>query len=106
MTRDRYLKMCEQLNKEPDLEEIPPDIEDFPEIAIQAMNIFGSLGDRIYPDIGYMGKDFTNLNQYIEIYGIDDKELLLEILTYLESRAIKTSQEHLKRERDKLKRKT
>lgn len=106
MTRDRYLKMCEQLDKEPDLDEIPPDIEDFPEIAIQAMNIFGSLGDRIYPDIGYMGKDFTNLNQYIEIYGIKDKELLLEILTYLESRAIKTSQEHLKRERDKLKRKT
>ena len=106
MTRDRYLKMCEQLDKEPDLNEIPPDIEDFPEIAIQAMNIFGSLGDRIYPDIGYMGKDFTNLNQYIEIYGIKDKELLLEILTYLESRAIKTSQEHLKRERDKLKRKT
>jgi hypothetical protein len=106
MTRDRYLKMCEQLDKEPDLDEIPPDIEDFPEIAIQAMNIFGSLGDRIYPDIGYMGKDFTNLNQYIEIYGIKDKELLLEILIYLESRAIKTSQEHLKRERDKLKRKT
>ena len=106
MTRDRYLKMCEQLNKEPDLEEIPPDMEDFPEIAIQAMNIFGFLGDRMYPDIGYMGKDFTNLNQYIEIYGIEDKELFLEILTYLESRAIKNSQERLKKERDKLKRKT
>tara|TARA_R110002153_G_scaffold125394_1_gene272411 strand:- start:843 stop:1139 length:297 start_codon:yes stop_codon:yes gene_type:complete len=98
--------MCEQLNKEPDLEEIPPDMEDFPEIAIQAMNIFGFLGDRMYPDIGYMGKDFTNLNQYIEIYGIEDKELFLEILTYLESRAIKNSQERLKKERDKLKRKT
>jgi len=106
MTRDRYLKMCEQLNKEPDLNEIPPDIEDFPDIAVQAMSIFGSLGDRIYPDIGYIGKDFTNLNQYIQIYGIEDKELLLEILTYLESRAIKNSQEQLKRERDKLKRKT
>jgi len=89
-----------------DLEEIPPDMEDFPEIGIQAMNIFGFLGDRMYPDIGDMGKDFTNLNHYIEMYGIKDTELFLEILTYLESRAIKASQEQLKRERNKLKRKT
>ena len=106
MTRDRYLKMCDQLEKEPDPNEIPPDWEDFPEIAIHAINTFSMLGDRIYPDVGYVGKDFTNLNTYIEIYGIKDKELFLEILTYLESRAIKNSQEQLKRERDKLKRKT
>ena len=35
MTRERYFKMCEQLGQEPNLEEIPPDIEDFPEIAVQ-----------------------------------------------------------------------
>ena len=67
MTRERYLKMCEQLEKEPDLDEMPPAIEDFPDIAIQAMNTFSALGDRIYPDIGYVGKDFTNLSAYIEI---------------------------------------
>ena len=107
MTRDRYLKMCEQLGKEPDPKEIPPDMEDFPEIAILAMTTFSHLGDRVYPDIGYMGKDFTNLPYYIEQYGIDkdDQELFLEILTFLESRAIETSQQALKRERDKLKRK-
>jgi hypothetical protein len=106
MTQERYLKMCEQLGKEPDLDEMPPAIEDFPDIAIQAMNTFSALGDRIYPDIGYVGKDFTNLSAYIEIQGIEDKELFLEILTYLESRAIERSQESMKRERDKLKRKT
>jgi hypothetical protein len=105
MTRERYLKMCEQLGKEPDPNEIPPDWEDFPEIAIQALNTFSSLGDRLVPDIGYMGKDFTNLPYYIEMYEIEDKELFLEILTYLESRAIKQSQDALKRERDTLKRK-
>jgi hypothetical protein len=52
-----------------------------------------------------MGKDFANLSHYISIHGIEDKELFLEILTYLESRAIKQSQEQLKREREKLKRK-
>ena len=105
MTQERYLKMCEQMGQEPDPEEIPPSIEDFPDIAIEAMNTFSSLGDRVYPDIGYMGKDFTTLPYYIEMYGVEDTELFLEILTYLESRAIKNSQEQLKRERDKLKRK-
>jgi len=106
MTRERYFKMCEQLGQDPNPEEIPPDMEDFPEIAVQALTTFSSLGDRVYPDIGYMGKDFTTLPYYVELYGIKDTELFLEILTYLESRAIETSQEHLKREMDKLKRKS
>ena len=105
MTRERYFKMCEQIGKEPDPDEIPPDMEDFPEIAVQALNTFSSLGDRLIPDIGYMGKDFTNLPYYIEFYGVEDKQLFLEILTYLESRAIENSQEALKREREKLNRK-
>ena len=105
MTRERYFKMCEQMGQEPNPEEIPPDMEDFPEIAVLALNTFSSLGDRVYPDIGYMGKDFTTLPYYIEMYGVEDKELFLEILTYLESIAVKQSQETLKRERDKLKRK-
>ena len=105
MTRERYFKMCEQLGQEPNLEEIPPDIEDFPEIAVQAMSTFSSLGDRVFPDIGYMGKDFTTLPYYLDMYDIEDNELFLELLTYLESRAIKTSQDQLKREREKLKRK-
>ncbi len=105
MTQERYLKMCEQLGKDPDPEEMPPDINDFPEIVILALNTFSCLGDRVYPDIGYMGKDFTNLPLYIEMYGVTNVELFLEILTYLESRAIKSSSESLKREREKLKRK-
>ena len=105
MTRERYFKMCEQLGQEPNPEEIPPDLEYFPEVVINAMTTFSSLGDRVYPDIGYMGKDFTTLPYYVEMYDIKDTELFLELLTHLESRAIKTSQEQLKREREKLKRK-
>jgi hypothetical protein len=97
--------MCEQLGQEPIEDEIPPDWEDFPELAIIAINTFCQLGDRLVPDIGYLGKDFTNLPHYLEIHGIEDKELFLEILNYLESRAITQSQEQIKREREKLKRK-
>jgi hypothetical protein len=105
MTRERYFKMCEQMDKEPDPKEIPPDMEDFPDIAIHALNTFSNLGDRLVPDVGYMGKDFTNLPYYMKFYGVEDEQLFLEILTWLESRAIDRSHESMKREREKLKRK-
>ena len=104
MTRERYFTMCEQMGKEPDPEEIPPDWEDFPDIAIYAINTFNLLGDRIYPDIGYVGKDYSNLPILIDQYDIKDTELFLEILDYLDSRAIKSSQQRLKQHHDKLKR--
>lgn len=106
MTKEKYFSMCEQLNKEPKEEEIPPDMEDFPIIAQIAINIFNSLGDRIYPDVGYIGKDYTNLPILIDIYQVDEVELLLEIIQWLDSRAIKASSDRLKKEYDKLKNKT
>ena len=106
MSKDRYLDMMEQLGKTPIEDEIPPDFEDLPEILINAVNTFNILGDRVYPEIGYMGKDYTNLNHFLQIYGIKDKEFFIEILSWLDSRAIKKSSEQLKKEYDKLKRKS
>jgi hypothetical protein len=106
MTKERYLTMCEQLGKEPNSEEIPPEWEDFPPFVQTALNIFNQLGDRVYPEIGYIGKDYTNLPVLMEVYGIDDTEYLLELLGWIDSRAIKASSEQLKKEYDKLKRKS
>jgi hypothetical protein len=105
MTRNKYLDMCEQLEQEPIEEEIPPDWHDFPEIVRDAINTFNQLGDRVYPEIGYVGKDYANAKFYIDVYDIEDIEFFLEILTWLDSRAIKKSSEELKRQYDKLKRK-
>ena len=104
MTRDRYFEMMEQLGQDPIEEEIPASWEDLPEIFSQAIMTFNSLGDRVYPDIGYIGKDYTNLPILLEIYGIEDTDYFLEILNWLDSRAIKKSSEQLKREYDKMKR--
>jgi len=97
--------MCEQMEQEPIEDEIPPDWEDFPELVHSALNTFNMLGNRVYPEIGYMGKDYTNLPYFIEQYEPDDKEFFLVLLDWLDSRAIKSSQDQLKREHDKLKRK-
>lgn len=104
MTQERYLNLCEQLEKEPDPKEMPPAWEDLPDIVLHAINTFNLLGDRVYPEIGYIGKDYTNLSHFFEIYEVEDKEFFMQILSWLDSRAIKKSSEQLKKEYEKLKR--
>ena len=106
MTADKYFDMCEQLGKEPKVEDIPIDLNDFPNIVHDAMVIFNSLNDKVLPDIGYLGKDFTNLNILIETFKIEDKELLLELLIWMDKQAIKKSSEDMKKAREKAKRKS
>ena len=98
--------MQEQLEQEPVEEDIPPSWEDFPDIVSIAVRTFSMLGDRIYPDIGYTGKDYTNLDHFIDAYGVDDKEYFLELLHWMDSRVIKKSAEEMKRQHEKLKRKS
>jgi len=98
--------MMEQLGQEPIEKEIPPSWEDFPEEVLDAISIFNVLGDRVYPDIGYVGKDYSTLKYLAEVFEVDNQELLVQVLNFLDSRAIKKSSDELKKERDKLKRKT
>ena len=108
MTKDQYLEMMEQMGEEPDWEKCPPDWEDFPDIVIITMNIFNSMGDRVYPEIGYIGKDYTNFEFLLKHYGIKEhnKEFVFELLLWLDSRAIEESQKKLKAEYDRMKRKS
>jgi len=90
-----------------EVDRMPLAVEDFPDVIINAINVFNRLGDRIYPDIGYIGKDFTNLKLYQKVYGVEeDDDFFLEVIEWLDARAIKKSAEQLKREYDKMKRKS
>lgn len=91
--------MCEQLNKEPVEAECPPGFEDLPRALQQAIEVFNKLGDRVYPDIGYLGKDYTSLEIYMEIMQIQDRELFMEALLRLDAALIKKSAEDLKKAR-------
>ncbi len=104
MTCEKYLSLCEKMEIEPDPNKMPLEIQDFPSDIQKAMVLFNKLGDRIYPDIGYLGKDYTQLPIYMEVYEVEDKRIFLETLLRLDARVIQKSQEALKRERDKLKR--
>jgi len=108
MTKDQYLRMCEQTGEEIDWEKCPPEVEDFPESVISAMSIYNGLGNRVYPDVGYIGKDFTNLDYLYNFYRIKEtieKEWIFEILQFLDSRNIEHSQKAIKAQHDKLRKK-
>jgi hypothetical protein len=107
MTKDQYLRMVEQTGEEIDWDRCPPEGEDFPDSTITALNIFYSLGDRMYPEIGYVGKDFTNLNLFFDLYHIKhqaEKDWSTELILWLENTTIKKSQKALKSEMERLKR--
>ena len=108
MTKDQYLRMVEQTGEEIDWERCPPEISDFPDSVITALNIYHSLGDRIYPDVGFTGKDYTNLTFLIDLYAIEDyqRDWLLELIIWLDSHNIRVSQEAIKAEYSKMKRKS
>jgi hypothetical protein len=107
MTKDQYLMMCEQTGEEIDWDKCPPDWEDFPDIIISIISIFNSLGDKVYPEIGYTGKDFTNFEFLLKHYNIKNSQIdyVYETILWLDSRAIEKSQKRLKAEYDRLKNK-
>ena len=105
MSSERYFEMQEQMGLEIEPSEVPPDLNDFPEDVISAVTVFGRLGDRVYPEIGYIGKDYTLLSELMLLYPINNKDFFLEVLEWLDARVIKQSADQLKREYDKIKRK-
>lgn len=106
MTKDQYLEMCEQMGEEPDWTKCPPAWEDFPQQIIDSVNIFHCMGDRMYPEIGYVGKDYTNFHFLLDMYNIDkhQKDYVFDIILWLDARKIEASQKRLKAEYDRMKR--
>lgn len=105
MTKDRYLSMCEQLGQPPSEEKCPPGVEDFPAPLQQAIEVFNRLGDRVYPDIGYIGKDFTSLDLHMRAVGVskEDIDIFSEAIARLDAYMIKKSAEQMRKARDSAK---
>ena len=97
--------MCEQTGEEVDWDKCPPDWEDFPNIVADILSIFNSMGNRVYPDIGYIGKDYANFDFLLKYYQVEDYqiEFVFNTILWLDSRAIKESQQRMKREMDRMK---
>ena len=99
--------MCEQTGEEINWEKCPPDWEDFPDIVVDTISIFNSMGDKVYPDIGYIGKDFTNFKFLLKYYNISNNQIdfVLDTILWLDNRTIEKSQKRMKAEYDRMKKK-
>ena len=99
--------MCEQTGQEVDWERCPADWSDFPPLVWETVEIYNCLGDRAYPDIGYIGKDFTNLPLIFELRGADNyqKEVIFDLILWLDARNVEISQDKIRAENAKMKQK-
>ena len=79
MNKDQYLRMVEQTGEEIDWDKCPPDWEDFPDSVTTAIELFYELGDRVYSEVGFVGKDFTNLDILCKLYCIQEHENIIKI---------------------------
>jgi hypothetical protein len=80
MTKDQYFEMCEAMGTEPVEAEIPPEMEDFPELVQSAFKVYYMLRD-IWDPMGgaYLGKDTTVLFDFFRLYDFSKEEQLLVI---------------------------
>jgi len=105
MSKDKYLRVVEEMGKEPDFDKMPLDYSDLCPDAQIAVNIYNRLGNRVYGDVGFVGKDYTNLPILIEIFQITNKDLLIDLLNVMDSVNIDKSQKAMKKMMDDIKKK-
>ena len=73
-----------------------------------SQDIYHSLGDRIFPEIGYIGKDYTILEFLYQQHNIEteaEKDWIFELLLHLDAYNVTESQRKIKAEYDKIKKK-
>lgn len=100
LSLDAYLNMCEQLGKDPDPDQMPPTIEDYPPEVQVAFFIHQLLPDRWEGMSGYyMGKDMSALGTLLDVWEVEDKKTTIFYLKYIESYQAKKINEEAERKR-------
>lgn len=89
MTKDAYFEMCEMMGSEPKDEEIPVEFNDLPDLAQQALEIYGFLPDRWEGmSATFLGKDYSIAFDLFKTYEIDnyvEQRLLLRIMSVIDA---------------------
>lgn len=98
-TKEKYLSLCAQVGDTPKAEKCPPGFEDLPEPVRQAIEVYNKLGDRVYPDVGFIGKDYTLAKLLMEQMGVANEEIFIDALVRLDAEMKRESQEQLKNAR-------
>ena len=102
---DAYLQMCHQLGQEPDPDEMPPEVGEFPLEIQEAFLVHAMLPDKWDGASGsYMGKDWAPLRDLLEIQEVEDKKTVTFFLKHVEGYHTININSELKRKQDAEKR--
>lgn len=83
MTKDAYYEMCEALGSEPDEDELPVELSDFPQEIQEVFNIYFLMSDVWDGASGsYQGKNTGIVFQLLDLYHIDVQDRLV-YLTFI-----------------------
>lgn len=91
---------------------MPLDLNDFPFIVREALEILNRLSDRYTStELGplYTGKDYNSFSTFLDIYEINDsrdRQLVLEIVQHLDSKLVKKAVSKMKQEAKRIRNKT
>ena len=88
---------------EPDMKRCPPELEDFPYDVQIAIQTYGKFQDRLVPDIGFIGKDYTLFPIMVKVENVENESLYLEALLQIDSFFIDKSQKDLQEAKRKIK---
>lgn len=86
MSTEQYLLMCEQMGWEPKEEEMPLDPSELSIEVQQALLVLNSLPD-IWEGMSgsWLGKNYNGLGTILDIYEIEDRKTVFELLKHAES---------------------
>ena len=96
MTKEAYFEMCEALSSEPIEEEIPVEMDDFPDEVQEAVGIYYKMRDEWDTMNGiYLGKSFAGFKDLLDIMEVpfEDRKYLLEWITIMDASRSKTLSE-------------
>ena len=103
---DKYLRICEELNQEPDPTKMPVSPADLPYEAQLAFFVYSFLPDRWEGMSGtYLGKDWSSISVIFEVFEIEETKLVFTLCKHLErfniEKASKDSENRRKRQENK-----
>jgi len=88
MTKDLYFEMCEAMGNEPVEEEIPVELDDFPDEVQEAIGLYYKLRDNWDTMNGvYLGKSYNGLGDILDILEIplDDRKYTLDWISTMDA---------------------
>ena len=94
----------EQLGKEPELDRMPADFEDFPYFVQLAITIYHILPDNWEGFSGtFLGKDYSLLPYLMDLYEVDDPAQVLRFILVINNIVVDIRSKEQKRQLNKAK---